>query len=368
MHQQSKSHRTSWKASANGGGCLFRILCVCLAGLVGFGVDNLWAQTSTPRSSSLIPAAVSPPRGSAELQSLLGEPPPPSIGLTTTGHILPGQQPAPRDTLTAEPFANAPTDAHDRRGPSPAQPVRDNNSINTPAESPISLPTGSPPRAGLTVAQPVAHQLESTVTLGAVSERHDPLHEQLPGPSGMAEERLGRRDGSSSGLGVGGQSLLQTGVALAFVLALVFGCAWLLRKAGPKSLQPLPLEAVQLLGNAPLYGKQHLRLIRMGQRVLLLAVSETSTQTLTEVTDPTEVGQLLELCQSSHPQGHAKTFEALLRESGRERASGFLGSQQDQVPTALRRTRSTDAASAMPRESSDGRVAARPASNHFFEA
>jgi len=222
------------------------------------------------------------------------------------------------------------------------------------------------------MAQPVSHQVAPSPERADVGLRRDPLQEPLPGPRVVADERGG--PGESGGafgansLGAGGQSLLQTGIALAFVLLLVFGCAWLLRKAGPKSLQPLPLEAVQLLGNAPLYGKQHLRLIRMGQRVLLLAVSESSTQTLTEVTDPEEVNQLLELCQSRDPQGHTKTFQALLSEGDRERASGFLGSQQDQVPAALRRVRSGDEALASTRAAGDGRPVVRPASNHFFEA
>lgn len=391
MHHQSTYRRTFRNWPAGSASAPWLGLCAGLAWWAsigcGFGCDELRAQTTTPRSSSLIPAAVSTHNGSAELESLLGGLPSPASGVPTSGHFLPSQRLAnngntntntnpgsinPGSITTGSintgssntgTNSNPDTDSYRLLPPSPASLPPNHSPVGTAA----SLSVGSPPYAGLPVAHPVAHPLETTVPAGE-TKRRDPLQEQLPGPSLLAEERQGRRAGDSSGLGVGGQSLLQTGVALAFVLALVFGCAWLLRKAGPKSLQPLPLEAVQLLGNAPHYGKQHLRLIRMGQRVLLLAVSETSTQTLTEVTDPTEVSQLLELCQSSHPQSHAKTFEALLRESGRERTSGFLGSQQDQVPTTLRRTRSADTASSVAREPDDSRVAARPASHHFFEA
>lgn len=315
--------------------------------LLGLWTSGLLAQNSP----SLMPAAVSSDRGSAQLESLLGAMPTSPNRMTTSGHFLPSER-----SFTAGEPNRAIGDYH-------APELRE-----SAAESIHSQEWGGSIRNPL--AQPVSHQIESRAEAGL---RRDPLQEQLPGPSALAEERLGRGENSAAGLGVsglgaGGQSLMQTGVALAFVLLLVFACAWLLRKAGPKSLQPLPLEAVQLLGNAPLYGKQHLRLIRMGQRVLLLAVSETSTQTLTEVTDPAEVSQLLELCQSSNPQGHAKTFEALLRESGRERATGFLGSQQDQVPAALRRSRPAEESATVSRGSGDGRPVVRPASNHFFEA
>lgn len=317
---------------------------------MGAWASSLLAQNT----ASLVPAAVSSDRGSAQLESLLGATPSSPNRVATSGHILPSQGPAAVSEQTRV------------AGGYHAPELRE-STADTRLSQEWGRSVANPP------AQPVSHQLDLPPSRTDAGLRRDPLQEQLPGPSVLAEERLGRSESSASGLGVsglgaGGQSLMQTGVALAIVLLLVFACAWLLRKAGPKSLQPLPLEAVQLLGNAPLYGKQHLRLIRMGQRVLLLAVSETSTQTLTEVTDPAEVGQLLELCQSSNPQGHAKTFEALLRESGRERATGFLGSQQDQVPAALRRSRPVDEAAAVSRGNGDGRAVVRPASNHFFEA
>jgi flagellar biogenesis protein FliO len=160
--------------------------------------------------------------------------------------------------------------------------------------------------------------------------------------------------------------LLQTGLALAFVLVLLFITAWCLKRATPRSLQPLPIETVQVLGNAPLHGKQHLRLIRLGQRLLLLAVSETTTQTLTEVTDPNEVQQLLELCQIRSPQSVSQAFETLLQDGARERTTGFLGSQQDQI--ALPRRASPAAPPADTARSTASRPPVRPASHHFFEA
>lgn len=322
---------------------------------MGLWTSGLLAQNS----SSLLPAAVSADRGSAQLESLLGAMPTSPNRLATSGHFLPIE-----------------------RSSGASEPARDSSGHTIPASRAASADSIHSPQWGRSVpdpmAQPVSHQIDLQQPRLEAGVRQDPLQEQLPGPSALAEERLGRNETSAgglaasglgvNGLGASGRSLLQTGVALAFVLLLVFACAWLLRKAGPKSLQPLPLEAVQLLGNAPLYGKQHLRLLRVGQRVLLLAVSEVSTRTLAEVTDPAEVSQLLELCQSNNPQGHAKTFEAMLRESGRERASGFLGSQQDQVPAAQRRSRPVDEVAAVSGGTGDGRPVVRPASNHFFEA
>jgi flagellar biogenesis protein FliO len=196
----------------------------------------------------------------------------------------------------------------------------------------------------------------------------DPLEQPLPGPSQSANRQEPGSARALPGLGQGAKSLLQTGVALAIVLALLFGFVWVFKRTAPKSLLPLPIETVQVLGNAPLHGKQHLRLIRLGRRVLLLAVSETTSQTLADVTDPDEVQYLLELCQRTSSRTEAQTFDAVLREHGRERTTGFLGSQHDQVAHTLgARGTSHDGTRQAVRET-EPRPKARPVSNHFFEA
>lgn len=160
---------------------------------------------------------------------------------------------------------------------------------------------------------------------------------------------------------------MQTGVALAAVLGLMLGFFWVFRRTAPKSLLPLPLEAVQVLGNAPLHGKQHLRLIRLGHRVLLLAVSENTSQTLAEITDPDEVRYMLELCEARVSRGESQTFAEILQQSGRERTTGFLGSQQDQILQPHGSKPQRDANNRTKPESAT-RSAVRPVSSHFFEA
>ncbi|MCE9556322.1 MAG: flagellar biosynthetic protein FliO [Planctomycetes bacterium] len=80
------------------------------------------------------------------------------------------------------------------------------------------------------------------------------------------------------------------------VLSLFFAVAWLLKRAAPKSMQSLPQGAIEVLGRAPLVRGQHLQLVRCGQRLLLLAVSSSTSQTLTEISDAQEVAALLSAC------------------------------------------------------------------------
>ncbi|MBL8890404.1 MAG: flagellar biosynthetic protein FliO [Planctomycetaceae bacterium] len=195
----------------------------------------------------------------------------------------------------------------------------------------------------------------------------DPLDQRLPGPTprGNNPESIGQ--GAAPSFGQGANQLLQTGIALAVVLALMLGFFWVFRRTAPKSLLPLPLETVQVLGNAPLHGKQHLRLIRLGHRVLLLAVSENTSQTLAEITDPDEVRYMLELCEARVSRGESQTFAEILQQSSRERTTGFLGSQQDQVRHSQASKPLRETASRSKSESAT-HSAVRPVSNHFFEA
>ncbi len=199
-------------------------------------------------------------------------------------------------------------------------------------------------------------------------QSRDPLDQRLPGPSPATSRHEPNAAGTTPGLGQGAKSLMQTGVALAIVLALLFCFVWVFKRTAPKSLLPLPTEALQVLGNAPLHGKQHLRLIRLGHRVLLLTVSETTSQTLAEVTDPEEVKHLLELCQGTNVRAQAQTFEAVLREHGRERTKGFLGSQQDEVSQSIVARGTTRTGARQSVRETDNRSGTRPVSNHFFEA
>lgn len=93
---------------------------------------------------------------------------------------------------------------------------------------------------------------------------------------------------------------LATGIfSLAIVLGLFLLVAWALRRGMPRGTMLLPLEAVEVLGRAPLAGRQQVHLVRCGNKVLLVSVAPGNVETLTEITDPEEVERLVALCQRS---------------------------------------------------------------------
>ena len=92
------------------------------------------------------------------------------------------------------------------------------------------------------------------------------------------------------------------GGSLAVVLGLFLLVAWVMRKASPRSSSALPGEVFEVLGRAPLAGRQQVHLLRCGSKLLLVSITPAATETLTEVTDPVEVDRLAGLCRQAHPQ------------------------------------------------------------------
>lgn len=114
------------------------------------------------------------------------------------------------------------------------------------------------------------------------------------------------------------QSLTTVVSSLSIVLG-VFGLVvWMTRKALPNPSSVLPKEAVQLLGRAPLGGRQQMHLVRIGNKLVLLSVTPAGVEPLTEITDPLEVDRLCGLCAASQPGSISATFRDVLNQFGNE--------------------------------------------------
>jgi flagellar biogenesis protein FliO len=123
------------------------------------------------------------------------------------------------------------------------------------------------------------------------------------------------------------QSFSTAGAGLAIVVGLFLICAWMLRRGGPKSNGALPPEAFAVLGRSPLTPQSIAHLLRIGNKLVLVAVSPDGAQPLTEVTDPIEVDRLTGLCSSGRGHGPAAEFQQVLAQLAKEPARGFLGAE-----------------------------------------
>lgn len=114
--------------------------------------------------------------------------------------------------------------------------------------------------------------------------------------------------------------------SLAIVLGLFFLVAWLMRRGSVGGAGELPSDVVRVLGRAALAPRQQMQLVRVGGKLLLVAVSQNGAQTLTEVTDADEVQRLAAACEATPGGGASNSFRQVLAQLGGQRAvGGFFG-------------------------------------------
>jgi flagellar protein FliO/FliZ len=117
--------------------------------------------------------------------------------------------------------------------------------------------------------------------------------------------------------------------SLTAVLGLFVIVAWCGRRFAPPGTRLLPKEAVELLGRAPLASRQQMQLVRIGNKLLLIALSPVGIETLTEIVEPAEVEHLLGLCRRGQSGSSTVAFRQALAQLGTDQAEGgFVG-----VPT-----------------------------------
>ncbi len=234
---------------------------------------------------------------------------------------------------SAEPFAFAPT---------------------TPTlEPPTATPGAMPPSGELSAAAPhfaapvfqhdpaLAPAMHDAGTNGNIDEveapakklsENDPLSRRLAPPS--SDTKVEGADATSitadsplpfdfSKL----ESLSTAGAGLAVVVGLFIVCMWMLRRGGPKPNGALPADAFAVLGRAPLSPQTFAHLLRVGNKLVLVAMTPGGVQPLTEVTDPMEVDRLTGLCAGVRGHGPSAEFQQVLAQLSREPARGFLGDE-----------------------------------------
>lgn len=116
-------------------------------------------------------------------------------------------------------------------------------------------------------------------------------------------------------------SLYTTLTALALVVGLLLLCTWAVRRGSRGSTAILSDEVVSVLGHTPLAGRQVAQLLRVGNKLVLISVTPSGAQTLAEVTDPTEVERLLDLCLQRSPHRTTADFDKTFRRLSREKST-----------------------------------------------
>jgi flagellar biogenesis protein FliO len=142
-----------------------------------------------------------------------------------------------------------------------------------------------------------------------------------PAPQNVLPLKPHARDShSETGRKIGGlPSLVTVGGSLAAVLGVFFLLVWVLRRAGPPGPAALPGEAFEVLGRAPLANRQQVHLLRCGSKLLLVSLTPSGAETLTEITDPSEVERLAESCRRAKTHGGTAVFRRVFEQLAAKR-------------------------------------------------
>lgn len=120
------------------------------------------------------------------------------------------------------------------------------------------------------------------------------------------------------------ESLSTVGGSLAIVLTAFLALVWLAKRGQTGRNAALPEGVLEILGRASLPGRQHLQLIRLGPKLVLICVTPTTAETLAEITDPQQVESLTAQCRRAGRGSASDLVHHVLTQHGTgERSSLF---------------------------------------------
>jgi flagellar protein FliO/FliZ len=119
-------------------------------------------------------------------------------------------------------------------------------------------------------------------------------------------------------------ALISAAGGLGIVIGIFLLGTWIFRRSAPQGLTRLPGDVFEILGRAPLAGRQQVHLLRCGNKLLLVSVTPTGAETLTEITDPVEVDRLAGLCCQANPQSSSAAFRQIFEQLAPRRAGRGL--------------------------------------------
>ncbi|MFA9478660.1 FliO/MopB family protein [Phycisphaerales bacterium AB-hyl4] len=153
------------------------------------------------------------------------------------------------------------------------------------------------------ILAPTDNDESSDTADAAAASRED---ESLGTPSTRTSE------GGSSGVFSGtGSATLNTLTALGIVIGLILFLRWAWTKlSGQPTVRPSPV--IEVLARTPVAPRNHILIVRIGNRVLIVGDSANGLRTLANVDDPEEIADLLTAVTASRETSVTKGFSQLL--------------------------------------------------------
>ena len=243
----------------------------------------------------------------------------PNTGKSVTGDASDGDSPETLQQMAREMTSRREQASRDGGDSQDAGPT-------TSSDAPPSRASQNAPRA--------AADRPSTQPLGEPSVDPNEL-KSLGNPESAADA------GDADEFDTGGSWIIDTLAALGVVIGLVLLLRWAwLRATGRPSVSSTP--AVEVLSRTAVAPKNHVLLLRVGERVLVVSDSSTGMRTLANVDDEQEVADLLASVNAAKENSVSGNFRQLLGRFGQsheEQAWGDLEDGRDEAEHVFDRAR-----------------------------
>lgn len=139
-----------------------------------------------------------------------------------------------------------------------------------------------------------------------------PVREEELLPLGREPGAVAERGDGVSTPKLGAGWLLNTMAALGVVIALILGLRWVARRSGVAGKAVGSSAAVEVLSRTTIAPRNHIVLLRVGPRVLVVNDSGQGMRTLANIDEPTEVAELLRSVQSQQAGSASQSFSGVM--------------------------------------------------------
>lgn len=129
--------------------------------------------------------------------------------------------------------------------------------------------------------------------------------------------------------------------ALVIVLGLIFALRWGAKKFFVPGMAGKSTRAVQVLSRSSITPRQHILLLRVGRRVIVVGEAGSQMNSLAEITDPDEIASLLGQLQDEKSRLPTKAFQAMFSRA-RSDMGGGEGHMDDADAPATAMTEESD--------------------------
>ncbi len=190
----------------------------------------------------------------------------------------------------------------------PSAPVERDNAPATPA-TPSPSPALDELINRMAGASPRQEADDASQPLADASADAPERDQPLLDPQAMEAQPLGSSGQAPAGAATDGSWMLNTLGALALVIGLILVMRWAWQKLGGQVAAGGSSPVVEVLSRTAVAPRNHVLLIRVNHRVLVVGDSSAGLRTLTTVDDPEEVADLLQATSAGQRRSFDRTLD-----------------------------------------------------------